>query len=197
MAGRIGAAEGLSIRAIAESLGVSPAPVRDALKQLEASDILEARHKSAFFVPRVDADTFDQLQAVRVELEGFAAGQTALQADDRDFRIIDDAANRYLDAIHSNPADAVAANHAFHFAIYHASRNPILVNLIEILWLRMGPLLASASPAYDHGAARDCHRDAVQAIRQRDSAAACDAIRRDILDAGKSIRTALFGPTSA
>ncbi|MEI9850537.1 MAG: GntR family transcriptional regulator [Sphingomonas sp.] len=143
IAGRIGAGDRLSIRAIAESLGVSPAPVRDALKQLEAGEVLEARRKSAFFPSPVGPDLYDQLERVRVELEGFAAGEAARRADARDVRMIEDAADRYLDAVHSNPADTVAANHSFHFAIYHASRNAVLVQLIENLWLRMGPLLAT------------------------------------------------------
>ncbi|MCW3838108.1 GntR family transcriptional regulator [Sphingomonas canadensis] len=193
MAGRISAGDRLSIRAIADSLGVSPAPVRDALKQLEANDVLEARQKSAFFTPPIDPEGFAGLQRVRVELEGFAAAEAARNADARDLRAIDDAADRYLDALGTNPSDSVAANHAFHFAVYHASHNPVLVQLIEVLWLRMGPLLATAEPSYDHSAARGHHREAVRAIHRRDADAAAAAIRGDILEACDSIRAALFG----
>ncbi|MEI9850536.1 MAG: hypothetical protein WDN24_06390 [Sphingomonas sp.] len=52
-------------------------------------------------------------------------------------------------------------------------------------------------PDYDHVAARDHHREAVKAIRAGDADAACRAIRDDILDAGASIRAALFGPRGA
>lgn len=193
MAGRIGATDGLSIRGIADSLGVSPAPVRDALKQLEACGVLVARNKSAFFVAPLDVRTFDELETVRVELEGFAAGLAALNADARDVRSIVEANDRYVDATLSNPGDSTAANHAFHFAIYHASCNETLVGLIENLWLRMGPLLSTAHLSYDFVSARDHHRKLIEAIRRRDGDAARDAMRRDISEAGQSIRIALFG----
>lgn len=191
MAGRVPAGEGISIRSIADQLNVSAAPVREALKRLEGDGALRARRKSAFYTAPVSAETFDDILKVRVQLEGLAAHDAALRATPNHLRVIEAAARRYAQALERDSTHIATANHAFHFSVYRACANSVLIGLIETLWVQMGPVLAHVSPAFDLHVALDLHSDVVTAIKRRDAPAAQRAVQEDLLAAAATIRRAL------
>ena len=193
MAGQIAAATPLSVRSIAEALGVSNAPVRDALKRLEADGAITARPRSAFYTAPPSVQEYDAILAIRVRLEGMAAAAAAERADGADLAPIRAALARYDLAVSAGDAAAIPqANYAFHFSIYGICGNPILIELIANLWVRLGPLLARvqlpvAASTDDH------HARVLTAIERRDAAAAEAAIADDLLDAARLIRATIRG----
>lgn len=191
MEGQVLAGDGISIRSIADLLSVSAAPVREAFKRLEADGVLRARQKSAFYTCDISVDEFDNILRVRCCLEGLAAAEAANRAQVSDIKKIEAACERYSRAITNAGLDIIPANHAYHFAIYNASNNPVLVELIENLWMRMGPVLARASAEYDHTTAVHYHRDVLNAIKAQDATNAERAIREDLLAAANTIRAAI------
>lgn len=191
MAGRIPAGAALSVRSIGETLGVSRAPVRDALKRLEAEGVLQARPRSAFYTPPVSVAEYDAILAVRLRLEGLAAAQAAEHAGPAQLQVMEAACARYEAALVGPAAALSALNYDFHFAIYRAAPNPVLVDLIATLWVRLGPLLARVrlSPGED---SVSHHRAAIEAIRSRDAAAAEAAIVADLSGAARTIRATII-----
>ncbi|MCY1304062.1 FCD domain protein [compost metagenome] len=91
-------------------------------------------------------------------------------------------------------ADVIAANQAFHFAVYAAARMPILLQMIESQWLRIGPILnhdlRSGSRRVEERVAVKHHDNLIEALRRHDSAAACAALRGDIESAAAYIVSA-------
>lgn len=188
MAGRVPAGTALSVRALADALRISKTPVRDALKRLEADGVIQARPRSAFYTAPLSAQEFDAILAVRLHLEGFAAAEAARRADRTERLAIERAAQRYLELKPDATSDELSSgNYAFHFAIYRAAGNSVLLDLISNLWVRMGPLLARVRPS---GADRnvDQHRAACEAIAAADPEAARAAVCEDIASAARSIR---------
>ncbi len=133
--------ERLITRDLAARLGTSPTPVREAMLKLVASGILEAQSQ-AFLVPVISTERYQEIADIRRELESLAAARAALRitaGEIAELRAINgrfQAAKRKRDV----PA-ALAANRAFRFGLYEAARMPVLLDMIERLWLQIGPTL--------------------------------------------------------
>jgi DNA-binding GntR family transcriptional regulator len=189
MVGRFLPGESITLRNLAAELGVSPMPVRAALRHLIAEGGFEMLPSRAVRVPRMTRERLRELLAVRRELEGMATAQACrnmTQAQYREIEKLNASLMRALDA--GNSAQILALNQRFHFAIYAIARSWVLLPMIETLWLRAGPFmhLAQSSP----GARWDGrhHAELVRALRRRDARAAQRAIERDINTAGQNLR---------
>ncbi len=177
----------LSLRSVADTLGVSIMPVREAVSRLVADEALEVLPNRAVTVPVMTGSKFRELTRIRLVIECFAAEQAALNCSPAELRVIgafDAAFRREARSDEPDPKRAVRANKDLHFAIYRASRMPSLVGIIEGLWLKIGPVLnldLRVSPdRLAHGGAEAHHARAVAAIEARDGRAAQAAISADI-----------------
>lgn len=191
--GRFAPGDKLSLRAVAEALGVSIMPVREAVSRLAAEGALEVEPKKAVAVPLMRAAQFRDVTRVRIEIEGAAAAMACgapraalreIAARERDFRDLSRARAPDLSA-------AVAANQAFHFAVYRAAGSPELLAIIERLWLRVGPVinldLRENPERLTLGEAVRFHAAALAAIRVGEARKAREAIAGDIRGASNFI----------
>ena len=91
-------------------------------------------------------------------------------------------------------ARLIAFNKALHFAIYRGARMPVLMQFIEAMWLRIGPILnydsAVGSSRVHEGTALLHHTQLVKALRAREPEAAREALHGDILSAAEFIISA-------
>lgn len=187
MTGRLAPAQRLSLRSLARALGVSVMPVRDAVNRLIAEHALATAPNRAIRVPLMTAGDFRELVIIRAEIEGFAAELAARHRRDEDLERIAEAEAAFrAESLSSTPdlGKAVALNMAFHFGVYHASGLPRLVEIIESLWLRVGPIINLETRDNPErlatGGAYLRHGEALAAIRRRDGTAARRAIADDI-----------------
>ncbi len=199
MNGRFLPGEVLTIRGVAQALGTSVMPVREALRRLAAERAIQFHADRSIRVPLLDEDAFDELLQMRLLLEGRAAAAAAQAMTAAE---LDDA--RGINEAYANPAGdgtpmaRLLANRHFHFAIYRAARAPLLLSLIEMMWLQSGPYLMipirrrSADEVASYVAAGAVHhRDLLDAISRRDGAAAAVAVQADISDAARAYREVL------
>lgn len=178
--------EPISIRKLADSLGTSPMPVREALKRLMAEKVLVQSSSRQIRVTPFDPKLHEEFVRIRMEIEGYAAERAARVRDDGlpDRLRAHNAA--MVEAIGQRRADlALAANQAFHFEIYRAAGYPQLVEILENLWLRTGPFLATIGREPDNlasffGNGHRFHLRAIEAITARDGKKARRAIALDI-----------------
>lgn len=135
LAGDLPAGSPLRLTDLAAQLDMSPMPVRDALRRLEALGLVEIiPHKGARVRELSEADLRDTYE-IRIELESLAVGRAAL-AFGADVAVH---AERALDEHESLLAGgeverARRAHTEFHFAIYHASGSRWLPRAIEPVW---------------------------------------------------------------
>lgn len=178
--------EPISIRKLADSLGTSPMPVREALKRLMAEKVLVQSSSRQIRVTPFDPKLHEEFVRIRMEMEGYAAERAARVRDaglpDR-LRAHDAA---MVEAAAQGRADlALAANQAFHFEIYRAAGYPQLVEILENLWLRTGPFLGTIGREPVNldtffGNGHHFHSRAIEAIVARDGKKARRAISLDI-----------------
>ncbi|WP_428698193.1 GntR family transcriptional regulator [Stappia sp.] len=194
ISGQIAPGERLSIREIAEAFGVSMTPVREAVSRLAATGALEVSRNRAATVPVMNVQKFRDITRVRIEIEGFAAALAAENRTAEDLKAIEAAEGAFRDLSSARPQDvsnAVQRNQQLHFEIYAAAHSPTLLEIVQALWLRVGPVLnldlRENPDRLESGIATICHAEALDAIRNRDPAAARAAIARDIDAAARFI----------
>jgi DNA-binding GntR family transcriptional regulator len=187
ISGALSPGDKLSLRTMGERLGVSMTPVREAVSRLVADAALEVLPNRAVRVPVLSLAKFEELTAIRLAIEGFAAERAALMRSPQQLAAIrrhDTAFRRQCGRQRPNVEAAVKANQALHFAVYAAAGLPELMPIIEGLWLRIGPVLnldMRASPErLRFGAAEQWHAKLVAAIDAQDARAAHAALAGDI-----------------
>jgi len=200
MSGRFLPGEMLTFRGVADALGTSVMPVREALRRLSAERAVQFQPDRSIRIPLLDEQSFDELLQMRLLLEGRAAALAAQRMTRSDF---DEACAVNL-AFADPPGDGaptarLLANHQFHFSIYRAARSPLLLSLIEMMWLQSGPYLmaptrwrttrSEASAYFATGAVH--HGELLDALARGDAAAAASAVQADIRDAAEAYRDVL------
>ncbi|MBP0635502.1 GntR family transcriptional regulator [Cupriavidus sp. AcVe19-6a] len=203
--------EQISLRNIAAALGVSVMPVREAVHRLVAEQALELTPNRALRVPRMSVSQFEEITKIRIQLEGLATATAAERITDAELARVESLRSRFAAEMSKDRPDGaavIAANQAFHFAVYAAARMPILLQMIESQWLRIGPILnhdlRSGSRRVDERVAVKHHDKLVEALRGHDSEAACAALRGDIesaaayiVSAGVLVNADGIGPAAA
>lgn len=182
--GKVAPGAGMSTRGLAQQLGVSQMPVRDALSRLAAEGAVMVRSKRKIVVTPMTPERLNEIIDCRLLLEP-AAAVNALPflnaAKVRQLRTIDQA----LDAAEAQGAtDAyIEHNFRFHFEIYRAGGDTMLTRIIETLWVQFGPLMRVIYGRVGTSNLIDKHHLAIEAIVNRDAEALHHAIAADVNDA--------------
>jgi|SRR5579862_649063 len=192
MSGEFAPGERLTVRGVAEKIGTSVMPVREALKRLTSEGALEPMSTGATRVPVLYEEKLRELLEIRLLVEGLATRRAASRISDVEYRGIHSANADVLRAARAGDVAAEArANERFHFCIYRAARSEELLRIIEHLWLKMGPYLLwllreGRWPSHSRGrAAFRYHEQILIAIRRRDGVRAEAALRADLSSAAK------------
>ena len=177
----------LRIRDLAEQMGTSTTPVRDALTRLVHEGALKMHSLRDIRVPVLSAERYLEIRDIRLKLEGLAAERAALAAGPADIARLETliAENERFIA-EGDIASAVAINQEFHFQLAAIASMPTLRGVLQTLWLQMGPVIAAA---YGGGGRTmiEHHYSVLDAIRRKDGTAAKLAIRQDLLSGGTVI----------
>jgi GntR family colanic acid and biofilm gene transcriptional regulator len=187
MRGAIQPGARLTIRTLSEELGVSPTPVREALKRLDADGALASHNKSAFIVYEPNRRQFEELFEIRLSLECQAirrATEHVGPADIERLRRINQGYRTVVEADRRTVPDILAENFRFHFEIYKLSGSATLVSLIETLWLRIGPTLHRYTPADGN---LSFHSQMIEALELKDPEMAVQALQNDLTAAFQAI----------
>ena len=182
----------VTIQGLIADLGAGMTPVREAIRRLTAEGALLPQGNRRVAVPQMSAGMLDQVAFARLAIEPNLAARAASRLTpaqiDR-LEAIDAAVNRAIET--GNLPDYLAANHAFHFALYEAADAPVLVDLARSLWLRAGPSLRAVIDRFGRETAPDLHREALAAMRAGDAKALAAAIERDIQQGVDHVRHSL------
>lgn len=192
LAGRFEPGDRVVLREVADELGISLTPVRDAVNRLIAEKILArggVGPGGGATVPLLDANQFSQLMTIRSSLEPVAAAAAAAYATPAELDAVEACLVAMRRSVKEKRTPAyLSAHYQFHFSIYRMCRMPIIEEIIESAWLRCAPTLTLALPEYVPGLRRfPSHVATLDALRSHDGEAAAAAIRGDIESARKDI----------
>ncbi|MEE8295517.1 MAG: GntR family transcriptional regulator [Sphingomonadales bacterium] len=181
--GRFEPGKVLTIRGLAEQLGCSPMPVREAVRRLVALGALEMRSTRRISVAPITEEKFNEIWSARTMLEPEIAARAMVNVDKELIRELERIDNEIAEAMEKGDPDSYTLkNWEFHFTLYRAANCPIFLRLIESVWLQFGPFMRMVTGRLGTSLLVDQHEMAVEALKKKDEAALREAIRLDIQD---------------
>jgi DNA-binding GntR family transcriptional regulator len=170
---------------LAEQLGISRTPVREALRRLEAEGLLTTAHRhSGMVVSTLDQQQVSEIYAVRDVLEGLAAHLAALHASGAEVATMRELLEAQRDVSDSDVYELAELNERFHRVIYSGARNRYLTSLLQSLEGTLALLPGTTYSASGRAAtALDEHVALVDAIAAHDADLAERIAREHIREA--------------
>jgi DNA-binding GntR family transcriptional regulator len=166
---------------LAETLGISRTPIRDALKRLESDGLLVAAPRRGLIVAALDQQQVSELYAVRDVLEGLAGRLAAQHASAAEIAAMRDQLERQRRTHDDDVAALARLNRLFHDVIYRAARNRYVIEVLD--WfessLALLPGTTYAAPGRPANALAE-HSVIVDAIAQRDADRAETLLRQHV-----------------
>jgi DNA-binding GntR family transcriptional regulator len=194
MTGMFKTGEAVTLRTLASRLGTSAMPVREAVSRLIAERALVLLPNRSVIVPRMSRGRFIELTETRQMLEGAVAEAACSHATPALVRRLTEINEAMKSCIAVEDFHgALSQNVVFHFTLYQAAEKPVVLPLIEMLWLQAGPFLAlSLTTPGARWTARH-HQALLAAIRSSSDLLARRAIEADIDDtSAQLLKRAIF-----
>ncbi|MFH6783903.1 MULTISPECIES: GntR family transcriptional regulator [Methylobacterium] len=130
----------LDEQALADRYGVSRTPVREALRQLGTSGLVEMRPRRGAVVAQVTPEQLAELFVAMAEIEATCARLAAQSMSPLERRRLDALHDAMADlAASDDPAAYARANTAFHGAVYAGAHNAVLADFALGLRRRLQP----------------------------------------------------------
>ncbi len=119
--------------AVAERLGVSRLPVREALRLLETEGLVVQRPNSGARVAILDFDECLEIYRIRERLEPLAFAESVGRLDADQLATVSSTFER-LGELQRDPAAWLTCDREFHLACYAGVRTPRLIQMIQGFW---------------------------------------------------------------
>lgn len=188
MSGQLKPGEKLRLRPMSKRFGISATPMREAFLRMVSLDALALDARGTAMVPELTLAELMEIRNIRIDLEGRAAAAAATNATTAQIDVLDEMHSRLSRAFEAGDhAQAIDLNTQFHLLLCRAGEMPILLEIVENLWVRCGPLL---SHLYDGGNPfREVHPHltVIEGLRARDPEATRAAICHDIEHGGQGL----------
>ena len=173
----------VSLRSLAQDLGVSPMPVREAVRRLIAEKALELQPSNKRLrVPELTEQRLGQLLKARQWVEPELAALAAPRMTREMIKRLKDDDNKLMQALTKGDVSGyMQANQDFHFTIYGRGDADLFYDMARTLWLQVGPFmrvvfgrLGTVHLPKDH------HQDMIKAFEAGDAEAARACMSADI-----------------
>lgn len=174
---------------IAERLGVSRTPVREAIRKLELEGLAIMLPRRGAIVAHITISELEDVLEVRRVLEGLTIDLACKKITQEELNKLRESQEEFRKAIMGNDLILIAQKDvAFHDIIYNASRNKSLIQILNNLREHMYRYrLEYIKDAQKRKTLVDEHREIINAIEKRDNEAGKRAIAIHITNQEKTI----------
>jgi DNA-binding GntR family transcriptional regulator len=163
---------------IAQELGTSQAPVREALRELQSLGFVEHEPYRGTRVRRITEEELAEIYPVRAALEELAAQEAASRLDgkveelEREFEAMREAADR------DDLQDLAAHDATFHRLIVEAAGNKVLLDTWRTLRVEARVVITALKTDVDLQELAELHRPLLEALREGSPEKAGGALRQ-------------------
>lgn len=174
--GQLPPGERLRIEQLADTLGMSPMPIREAIRRLDAAGLVELAPHKATRVTELSLEDLREVYQARLALEPLAVRLAASDFAAESARGARAHLAAYVDAYQRDDATAIWTEHTeFHFTLYAAAGSRWLLRLITPLWESSERYRRASFPVQRRLSERQSEHEAILAACDRsdpDAAAA-------------------------
>jgi DNA-binding GntR family transcriptional regulator len=160
--------QNMTLQGLANEFGVSLMPVREALWQLESEKVIVIQSNKRIFVNAMNQKEMEEAIDIRIILESRAVERSCDRISDSDLPKL----KHILDGMEvslDKPKKYITLNSQFHSLIYSFAESPMLIQIIDSLWARVGPYLYLAGEnTGDQSYPMECHRHLYEGLVERD-----------------------------
>jgi DNA-binding GntR family transcriptional regulator len=199
--GHFAPGERLREEQLANALGVSRGPVREALGQLERQGLVVINRNRGAVVAQLSSEDLEELYTLRLAIEELALKRAIRLAEDTTIEELQEVVNSMIRASKRGITEAEAAelDLRLHDVIYGAANHRRLLDTWRTMRPQIHILLLSRNVA--HPDFRDMlltsHQEIVDAIRHRDEALAIELLREHLAGSRDRVASAMAGRTAA
>ncbi len=189
----INAGDQLYIETLAEEMGISRTPIREALLKLESEGMVRAASRVGFFVQSITRRDLEELFELREILESYAAEKAAPQIEDQDIERLKELQERAAKAIGLGKRfEFMDMEVEIHGLILKKARNERLAKMIDSIGdlIQRERILSLKSDANIRESYKE-HGQIIEALAEKDAALAGKAMRSHILAVKERILTFL------
>ena len=174
---------------LANKLGVSRTPIREAIRMLELEGLVLMIPRKGAEVARISAKNMQDVLEVRTSLEELASGLACRRMTDDDLQKLKDAEAAFTIAVSGGDTLKIAeSDEAFHDVLYNATGNEKLVQILNNLREQMYRYrLEYIRDSGSWERLKNEHRMIIEAMEKRDIPAARKIIREHIGNQEKTI----------
>lgn len=183
MHGEYRAGQVLGIQYLADALGTSTMPVREALRRLVAQQGLEPLPNGTTRVPLITKACLSDIRRARVLIEGTVTEWAGPFLTPSLLDQLEQLAQEITQERRTpkGVASSLEKNRIFHFTIYGAAQSPVMLAMIESLWLQSGAYLRETrEQMHNEDSADHLHESTVKALRAGKFAQARQYIQEDV-----------------
>lgn len=178
---------------LANKLGVSRTPIREAIRKLELEGLVHMVPRKGAIVASISEKDMRDVLEVRVTLEELAVKLAIQNMEESDIDQLRRAAKKFESAVIARDiVDIVEADVMFHDVIYNRTNNGRLIQIINNLREQMYRYrLEYVKDARTHSILISEHQDIITALEKRDVDEAKNAVRQHIVNQEKGIVRAI------
>jgi len=185
--------EWIRLDALADSLGMSPIPLREALRMLASEGLMVQQPHRGYVVASASVADLQETYRLRLVLEPLAVKLAVPQLTDADIADLTASAEAMSAAFAAGDWVAYRENHrAFHFTIYNRSGSKWVVRFSEMLWLNAQRYQRMMMEMKGEFRRRNQeHKALLQACKARDADEAAELMRVHLARALEAVETFL------
>ena len=192
--GNIAPGEWLVESHIAQMLGISRTPVREAIHKLERERLIERQPRGGFTVLGLNRDDIEETFGIRGVLEGYAARLATLKHHPRELTVLEQKVEEFQACLSKKQMDSLPViNTEFHELLYDLSKSPRLIHMINGLRDQIYRFREIILKDQKHaGTSHEDHLQMLKFMRKRD-AEGVEKLVREHIQRGQEVVLNDFG----
>ena len=189
MQGQLSPGERLLEVQLADEMGVSRTPVREAIRRLELEGFVVMVPRKGAYVAGLSINDVEEVYEIRTMLETLAVRLAAQRMQPADYAQLDDLSEKMRATWQEGNVDNwVSLDASFHELLYKFSRNERLVAMMNNIMEQLSRyrIISLANVEVRHNSLSE-HQELIEALKRRDSEAAATAVAMHIENTKQSL----------
>lgn len=185
--------ERLVERNLAEKLGVSKTPIREALNRLKKERLIEGTAYHGFFVARISPEDIEEIYELREVLEGLAARNATKKINQEQVKQLNSIIRSFEDCIRKNDLKCYSSlDLEFHNLLATISKNKRLFEIMQLLRNQTRILMSTSVvlPGRVEASLKE-HKNIIKAVVDRKPDVAEQFAREHIKNVRKAVLNSL------